>query len=216
MRLSVLFEKCLYAKYLHSPNGGNYAIERIGSTLYIYLEHSDGGEDWKNNMNFPVIPYKRMGKTVWFAHRGFLKVWKSMEPYLASNILDPSLQNIITVGYSHGAALAVLCHEYIWYHRPDLRTVIEGYGFGCPRVLYGCASGEVAKRWERFYVVRNLDDLVTHLPPRAFGFRQVGRLIEIGKRGRWSRLDAHREENYILSLNSLSDEALTDLTKQYF
>ena len=200
MRLSVLFEKCLHAKYLHSPNGGNYAIERIGSTLYIYLEHSDGGEDWKNNMNFPAIPYKRMGKTVWFAHRGFLKVWKSMEPYLASNILDPSLQNIITVGYSHGAALAVLCHEYIWYHRPDLRTVIEGYGFGCPRVVWGKLHGGRRERWQRFTVIRNLDDFVTHLPPSFLGYTHVGELLEIGEQGKYSTVDAHRAENILMEL----------------
>ena len=137
MLLNELFRRCLTADYIHTSNSGDYAVERSGRTLYIYLEHSDGDEDWKNNVNFPARAYKRMGKTVWFAHRGFLKVWKSMEPYLADTIADPSIYKIITVGYSHGAALAVLCHEYAWYHRPDLREDLESYGFGCPRVIWG-------------------------------------------------------------------------------
>lgn len=200
MRLSVLFEKCLNVEYLHSPDGGDYAIERIGSTLYIYLEHSNGDEDWKNNMDFPALPYKRMGKTVWFAHRGFLKVWKSMEPYLTDVIMDASVQKIVTVGYSHGAALAVLCHEYVWFHRLDLRNAIEGYGFGCPRVIWGKLHGGRQERWRHFTVIRNLDDVVTHLPPVFLGYTHVGELLEIGERGKYSAVDAHREENILKEL----------------
>ncbi len=200
MRLSLLFEKCLHTSYLHSPDGGDYATERIGSTLYIYLEHSDGDEDWKTNMDFPARSYQRMGKTAWRAHRGFLKVWKSMEPYLADAIADASVQKIVTVGYSHGAALAVLCHEYIWFHRSDLRDVIESYGFGCPRVIWGKQRSDLQKRWENFTVIRNFDDIVTHVPPVFLGYRHVGKMLEIGEMGKYSAIDAHREENILKEL----------------
>lgn len=200
MLLSELFRRCLYADYVQTPDSGDYAIERIGSTLYIYLEHSKGREDWENNLNFPAKPYKRMGKTVWRAHRGFLKVWKSMEPYLADVIDDPAVEKIVTVGYSHGAALAVLCHEYIWYHRPDLRETIEGYGFGPPRVIWGALTSELQNRWGNFTVIRNIDDVVTHLPPMFLGYTHVGKLLEIGEKGKYSPADAHREENILKEL----------------
>ena len=129
MKLLRLFQKCVNCEYIHVENSGDYYIERQGSTLYIYLECSNGSTDWKNNLDFPAKPYKRMGRTVWFAHRGFLKVWKSIEDYLAPFIKDETIKKIVIVGYSHGAALAVLCHEYVWYNRPDLRDSIEGYGF---------------------------------------------------------------------------------------
>jgi len=79
---------------------------------------------------------------------------------------------------------------------------VFGYGFGCPRVIWGRVPRERA-RWRNFYVIRNYDDIVTHLPPRALGFRHVGKLITVGYAGRYSRVDAHRAENYLRELDGL-------------
>lgn len=195
-----LFERCLNVPYLHVAHAADFYTERRENTLYIYFQDSDGGEDWRNNLDFPARPYKRMGKTQWHAHRGFVRVWKEIEPYIAPLIADYSLGSVIVTGYSHGGALALLCHEYVWFHRPDLRRRIEGYGFGCPRVLWGERGADITSRWERFSVIRNIDDLVTHLPPRILGYFHVGRLIEIGEAGKYSRVDAHRAENIMREL----------------
>lgn len=202
MSLLNLFKRCLDSKYITVENSGDYYAEIVGSTLYIFLECSDGEDDWKNNFNFPAKPYKRMGKTVWFAHRGFLKVWKSIEPYVKPYVENPSVKNVIVVGYSHGAALAVLCHEYIWYNRPDLRENIEGYGFGCPRVFWGIKTKNLKQRWKNFTVIRNINDIVTHVPPFLFGFSHVGKTIEIGKKKKYNMVDAHRPENIIKELEN--------------
>ena len=198
-----IFQKCLDAKYIHVENAGDYAIERDGSRLYIYFECSNGKTDWKNNFDFPAKPYKRMGKTSWFAHRGFLKVWKSIEPHIEKYIKDETVYSIYTVGYSHGAALAVLCHEYIWYNRPDIRDYIEGYGFGCPRVFWGIKTSKIKERWNRFVVIRNIDDIVTHVPPSMFGFSHVGNIVEIGQKGLYTPIDAHRPENILKELGDI-------------
>lgn len=203
MRLSALFQGCLDAPYVHLAESADCCFERQGETLYIYLQDSDGYEDWKNNLDFPARPYRRMGQTHWYAHRGFVKVWRAVEPYIASAVMDESVRRVVTVGYSHGGALAVLCHEYIWFHRPDLRAHIEGYGFGAPRVIWGVYGQEVMARWERFTVVRNIDDIVTHLPPRVLGYFHVGQLLAIGEKGRYSRIDAHRAENILAELHRI-------------
>lgn len=203
MKLTVLFKKCVFGTYNHIENSGDYFTEKIGDTLYIFFESSDGEDDWLNNLDFPVKPYKRMGHTIWFSHRGFSRVWKSAEPYIAPHINDGKLKKIITVGYSHGAALAVFCHEYIWYNRKDIRDNIEGYGFGCPRVFWGVKTKNLAKRWRNFTVIRNLDDIVTHVPPAFLGFSHVGNMLEIGKRGKYSGIDAHRAGNIITELEIL-------------
>ena len=203
MNLLQLFDKCVNDEYVHVENSGDYYVERQLNTLYIYLECSNGDEDWKNNLDFPAKPYKRMGKTVWFAHRGFLRVWKSVENYIKPLIEDPTIENVVVVGYSHGAALAVLCHEYIWYNRPDLRNNIDGYGFGCPRVFWGIKTKKLKKRWERFTVIRNIDDIVTHVPPFVFGFSHVGKLISIGKRGKYNSIDAHKPANIMDELKQI-------------
>lgn len=202
MRMSLLFQSCLSKAYVHTPEGGDYATERRGNILYVYLEGSDGAEDWKNNLDFPIGVSAGEGEPSWRCHRGFLRVWKAMEPELKQDLLDRSVGRIVISGYSHGAALAVLCYEYVWRNRPDLRERMEGYGFGAPRVLWGARPPRLLNRWERFTVVRNLDDLVTHLPPVWLGYYHVGRVLEIGARKRYSSIDAHRAENLLTELRA--------------
>ena len=199
-----LFEDCLSRTYRESENGASWDVSRHGEVLFLFFQHSHGLVDWLNNLDFISAPYREMSPE-WRCHGGFLRVWKSVKPLVEPYILDPSISKIVIVGYSHGAALAVLCHEFAYYRRPELRQSIEGYGFGCPRVLYGCLPPEIGERWDRFYVIRNSDDLVTHLPPRALGFCHVGNLVTVGKSGRYSSIDAHRPENYHLELSFLSE-----------
>ncbi|MBQ8320157.1 MAG: hypothetical protein IJX81_04685 [Clostridia bacterium] len=195
MDLYRLFSTCLYIPYEKVGVSANYKTVKKEGVLYLFFEDSDGKTDWKNNLDFPAKAYKRMGKTVWFAHRGFLKVWKELEPFIAPAVLDKSVSRVVIAGYSHGAALALLCHEYVWYHRPDLKNALEGYGFGCPRVLWGILSPAVRKRWEKFTVIRNLDDFVTHLPPAFLGYSHVGSLLKIGKKGKYAPIEAHYPQN---------------------
>ena len=54
-------------------------------------------------------------KIKWRCHRGFLRVWKTIKPYI-EQIDFSKAKKIVVVGYSHGAAIATLCHEYIWFN----------------------------------------------------------------------------------------------------
>ena len=211
MKMSQLFRRCVERRYIHVENAGDYATERREDVLYIYLQCSDGLVDWKNNFDFPAKPYRRMGRTVWFAHRGFLRVWKSIEGHLQCEIADMNVHRIVIVGYSHGAALAVLCHEYVWYRRPDLRKTLEGYGFGCPRVFWGIRTRDLMRRWEHFTVIRNIDDVVTHVPSVWLGYSHVGTLLEIGARGKYTSIDAHRPENILTELEALEEKKKEDI-----
>ena len=184
-------------KYISVENCGDYLTVRDGDTLKIFFEWSDGLTDWRNNFRFfavPRKPYKNM-KKLWFAHRGFLNVWKAIEPHIANEIKAADVRKIEVVGYSHGAALAVLCHEYCAYNRPDAEVI--GAGFGAPRVFWGIVPREVKKRLAGFQIVRNGKDIVTHLPPALFGFRHVGELVEIGKGG---LVKDHYPEKYEIHL----------------
>ena len=175
-------------------------MNRNRNTVHLYFQDSDGLSDWKRNLDFPAKPYKRQDDGIWFCHRGFLRAWRELEPVIAPVVADKSIKRMVITGYSHGAAIAVLCHEYVWFHRPDLRERLEGYGFGCPRVIWGPMPEDVKRRWQTFTVIRNLDDLVTHLPPALWGFRHVGAMLSIGKRGRYSPVSAHLAKNYLKEL----------------
>lgn len=198
-KLRRLFRECLTRTYQSTAEDVSWAFARRGSELRIYFEASNGQTDWMNNLHFHAHAYSEMDPP-WQCHAGFLKCWRSVKPHLAPLLADATVGRVTIVGYSHGAALALLCHEYVYYNRPDLRPYLTGYGFGCPRVLYGCLPPNVALRWERFYVVRNLDDIVTHLPPRILGYCHVGNLITVGSKGAYSSIDAHRPESYLAEL----------------
>lgn len=202
------FKKCLslWRDYIDVENSASYYIERDGSKLTIYFEWSNGVVDWMNNFNFPAKPYRKMDY-LWFCHRGFLKVWKSIEPYIAPEILSLSTEKIDIVGYSHGGAIAQLCYEYVKFNRPDVE--VTGVGYGSPRVFWGFARKSVKRRFEGFVVVRNSKDIVTHLPPVLFGFRHICKVVKIGSYSR-GMIDDHREESY---LESLADYEMIHTTK---
>lgn len=206
MTLHELFSTCLHIPYTTVGRSANYAIKHENTTLYIFFQGSDGKNDWKNNLDFPAKPYRHMDKPTWFAHRGFARTWKEIEPFLAPEIADKSVKKIVIAGYSHGGALAMLCHEYVWYHRPDLRSTIEGYGFGAPRVFWGRRTAALKARWERFIIVRNINDIVTHLPPAAFGFKHMGKLLKIGEKGKYSSIQAHVAENILTELQAYDEQ----------
>ena len=197
MNLYETMKQCLSVTYNQVENAGDYAVIREGNTLKLLFEWSDGDEDWKNNLDFPAKPYKRM-KYLWFCHRGFLKVWKSIEPYIAKDICDLDVSKIEIVGYSHGAAIALLCYEYCIFNRPDI--VVEGVGFGCPRVFWGFVPKSVKERFKGFMVVRNGKDIVTYVPPALLGYRHIAEVIEIGKGDSDGIIDDHRSENYLKHL----------------
>lgn len=198
MNIKELFERILKAKYTHLEETASFAFDRDGAKLYIFFEWSNGKTDWKNNFDFPAMPYRDM-KNLWYVHRGFLRVWKIIEPHLREQILDADVKHIIIGGYSHGAAIALLCHEYCKFNRSDI--LIEGYGFGCPRVVWGLLQKSVKQRFEGFTVIRNCRDIVTHVPPAIFGFRHIGKMLIIGKGKIYGQIESHFPELYLKELS---------------
>ena len=202
-----LFRRCLKAQYVSTAENGNYAVEVEGDTVYLLFEKSKGFWDWVHNFLFPAKPYKRM-EDVWFCHRGFLKVWKAMRDEIEQKVREilfqnPEVKNIVCIGYSHGGALALLATEDMEYLYGE-RVTVKGYGFGAPRVIWGILSKPVKNRLQAFTVIRNIPDIVTHLPPVLFGFRHVARPLRIGESGRYSPIDAHRPTSYIAETKDIA------------
>lgn len=201
MDLSQLFIATLHAPYVQlKENAASYYAERRGETLYLFFEKSNGATDWKNNLDFPAKPYREMCG-LWFAHRGFLRVFKTIEPHIAPLVMDEGVRRIVISGYSHGAALALLAHEYCVFHRPELKSAVQGFGFGCPRVVWGFAGRGVKARFRGFTVVKNCRDLITRLPPWLFGYRHVGNILHIGRDLRLGGVNSHRAERYLEALD---------------
>ena len=187
-KLSTLFHACAYdIQYKQAGDSVNYAFAEDGSTLFIYFQGSNSISDWWRNFMFPKKPYKDM-EIEYRVHRGFLAAWKEVEDIIIGKIREFDYkkgeykwQEIYIIGYSHGAALAGLCHECVWFYRKDLRrSRLHGYGFEAPRFYGGFAVKEVLEqRWESFTVIRCNNDIVTHCPPTIFRFCHVGKMLKI-------------------------------------
>ena len=213
------FKECLSAEYdyVHVEESASYYVKRRGRSLTLLFQKSNGAGDWLTNFDFlpqdggsfrkgravlscglsvPKTPYRHMEPAQrWRCHRGFLR---AIEPYVAEEIRDESVTDIRIVGYSHGAAVALLCYEYVRFHRPHVR--VQGYGFGSPRVVWGKPPDAVLARFEGFTVIRNGRDLVTRLPPRFLGFRHVGDLVELDGDPRGGWIKDHTPEAYMAAL----------------
>jgi hypothetical protein len=197
--LSKIFEDVLNTEYIYlEQETASYWVGKVGDTLTIRFEWSNGKTDWRNNLDFPAKPYRDMGNK-WYAHRGFLKVWKVIEPRLVDAIRDPDIRVIEIAGYSHGAAIALLCHEYCKFNRPD--CMVTGYGFGAPRVVWGFMRKAARERFEGFVVVRNKRDIVTHVPPVIFGYRHPSAILKLNDGVPINSIDAHRPEEYTKALS---------------
>ena len=208
-KLSKLFKNCAYnIAYNQAGDSVNYAFVEEGDKLYIYFQGSNSITDWVRNFLFGKKPYKDMA-VPYKVHRGFLAAWKTVEDIIINKItqtkivkndklyVDPEddfkiktaleehveykWKHIVIVGYSHGGALAGLCHECVWYQRADLRqNGLEGYGFEAPRFYAGFkVKKELKQRWEKFTVIRTNNDIVTHCPPVIFGYTHVGELLKV-------------------------------------
>jgi triacylglycerol lipase len=177
-----LFDKCNDAEiYEVVGSDVDYAFIEEEDTLYIYFKPSDSKIDWFINFAYWRRPYKDMDID-YRVHGGFLAVWKAVEDIVIAKIKDKRWKHVVISGYSHGAALAALCHECVWFHREDLRADgLETHAFDGPRVYAGFkVKKELEERWRTFYLYRNFNDIVTHMPPTLFGFTHVGTVIEIG------------------------------------
>ena len=214
-KLLKLFEACLAVKYRHCEEGASFYVRRENNRVTVFFEKSNGATDWRNNLRFSARPYRDM-KEPWYCHRGFLAVFRAVLAHLETIFLDESVKEFQIVGYSHGAALALLSHEYILFHRPELLGRVESVGFGCPRVIYGRITPSLRARLFGFYIVKNHGDIVTHLPPRLFGYCHPVKPVVIGMRGKYSPIDAHRPESYLAELSAAArrEAAETTLVKE--
>lgn len=192
-KLSQLFHMCAYdVSYQKVGDDVNYAFVEEDTTLYIFFQGSNSTIDWIRNFLFGKKPYKDMA-IPYYVHRGFLKAWKEVEDIIIEKITEiknpkaPLVlqeykwKHIVVVGYSHGGALASLCHECCWYYRPDLReNGLLGFGFEAPRIYHSYKiKKELKERWKKFKIIRCNNDLVTHCPPKLIGYCDVGEIIQI-------------------------------------
>lgn len=214
MKVSKLFHKCVYEITYNTDWGNdvNMAFNVAGRTLYIYFQGSNSKRDLIENFKFwPRVReffksiFRRKPNAYSNAkiryHGGFLECYETVRWAIEKTITKVgsrgfAYDNIIVVGYSHGAALAGMCYETCKYFRPD--AVVKGYCFEAPRWLY--KSKEYLDRWNGCKVFVNHSDIVTHCPPKLLGFVNAGNYCYIGKHKKYGPIKSHYPDKVYESL----------------
>lgn len=181
-----LFKTCdCGIEYKNVGDSVSYAFKEDGSHLEIYFQGSSQIADWVRNFLFKKKPYKDM-EIPYKVHGGFLAAWREVKNVIKQKIEEKDgngkfkFESITVIGYSHGGALAALCHEFCWFWRNDIKDNLFGFGFEAPRVYGGFrVKKELRERWEHFTVIRTNNDLVTHCPPAMFGYCHVGTVFKV-------------------------------------
>ena len=173
MTLLELFRKCAYEiDYDTIGDSVNYKFieEDDGKTLYIYFQGSNSITDWVENFMFTKKVYKEFR-----VHKGFYRAYSQVRDLMLNMVYYHDYKKIIVVGYSHGGALCQLALEDLVYHFPKLD--IKGYAFETPRCLK--VPKRYRDRWKNLTTIRNGCDIVTHVPPKIFGYTDLGTMIKI-------------------------------------
>lgn len=140
----------------------------------LYLQPSNGREDWRNNFDFRAVKYND-GVDEYLVHEGFLRCWLS-----AKEVITQEAYNRI-VGYSHGGALAVLAHKD---YRNRFGLQPETHTFGGPRVLK-TPDPYVRAKLSQVRRYLNKHDIVTQVPFCSMGFEHIGEKHVLPSKARW-------------------------------
>jgi hypothetical protein len=194
--LRELYERCLEGPWITSGLDVQYKIQN-GELIF---QCSQSKMDWIHNFEFWIKPYKQQTIT-WYAHAGFVKLWKSVRDEVATHY--GSINRI--AGYSQGSALAQLAAEDYCF---TTGKAIDTVGFGCPRVFW--IPGKYVCDSQKYTTLVMADnDLVTCLPFAIWGYRHVGEQIVFPGTGLIPSPKAHYPDIYRGGLNAIEKGIIT-------
>lgn len=186
-----VFNYCLHKPWVTVGDDVQYKVVNEPDRVILALQGSSSISDWKANFDFWITPYKNM-PVKWYAHRGFVKKWKSARQQIFDAVIPllGSKQFIIT-GYSHGADLTILGHEDFMFNNYEP----ESFAYAPSRVLW-LPKKIIRKRFAKLHCIRAGGDIFTHLPPALAGYRRVGTDERIGPRRLFLSIDYHYADYY--------------------
>ncbi len=168
--------------------------------LHIVFRGSDSRVDWKQNFRFMTVAYGNKKSKIRI-HKGFYKKYQSVRDLIHA-LLQYYLEKympakIFVTGHSLGAALAQLCAVDIQYNfQKNSAFDLVCYAFGSPRLGNRYFVKSFLKRIVNFRSFRNGCDIVTYIP-FLFGYRETGKLTQIGKRQIFQCIKDHEPGRYL-------------------
>jgi len=152
-----------------------WKMEVEGDVCYVAFKGSTSSLDWKQNFSFWVKPYKGQ-ESLWFAHAGFVKKWKSIRDEVYNTVLSNDIKIIEIYGFSQGGAIATLCHEDFIFNKKDV--LVNTFVYGAPRVIWVFNYRKIKERFMNLNRMEFTSDIVTKVPPVFMGYIHVGERIK--------------------------------------
>lgn len=155
----------------------DYCIIETPTEVILSFKGTDSDIDWKINFDFWVRPYQKQPQR-WYTHRGFARAWKLAKDQIVSEVIAVlKSRKLIIIGYSHGADITILAHEYFWFNDYDPNSSVFG-----PARLCWLPSKAIRGRFSKLNCYMTYGDIVTHVPFWVLGYRHVGRINKVGRR----------------------------------
>ncbi|TVR30921.1 MAG: lipase family protein [Spirochaetaceae bacterium] len=114
-------------------------------------------------------------------HIGFTTKYLGIRQTVLREVQRSSASRIVTVGHSAGGALALLAFVDLLDVEPQ--RLSHTVSFGAPRVFNRAGVSFLQPQQHRIVRVVNGADIVPRLPWRLFGYRHVGRQVDIDANG---------------------------------
>ena len=193
--LSDLFATVIADGWITAGEDVQYKL--VGRVLYFQCSH--GASDWIYNFDVAESVYP-CSDIPFMMHGGFNLLWQSIRHIIEGLDFDT------IVGYSQGAAIAIMAHEN-YFHRLGCEPLT--YTFGCPGSIF-MPSKKLRERFTKVVNIRNPLDIV-FFSTLIFGYRHVGTTCKL-KRVKvkatsfrqWLReLSGHTPERYQLALKGM-------------
>jgi len=172
-KLVDLFRRIVSGSWVNGAIDTQYRLTVTGDVAEIVFMGSVSWVDWISNFMFWKVPYKDM-PVKWRAHAGFLDSWKAVKDEIINGL--HGCRCVKVYGYSRGAAIAVLAHEWFAFNGYAVETRV----FGCPRAIACKPDSAMLERFKTLHVYNNKGDIVTMLPPKLFGYKDVGNIVRLG------------------------------------
>ena len=182
MKPDELFEEIKRTQYIKTGDSVDYAVKVYDDEKRIRLlfQESDGNADWRNNLDFPIKPYKNQENTLWFA-KGWALAYKSANEEIMYKVINAINYHpdydVEVCGWSYGGAIALLAVEDLHY-RTGIKSIVTT--FGGPKPLFGKKTKDyVLSCCKEVNQYCHKNDIVPTLPP-FIGY-EMAKKVSVGK-----------------------------------
>ena len=156
MSILNVFDETLHGPWKTAGLDVQYKLDHRGVLTFQY---TTSVSDWLYNFQFWATPYRNMPRK-WYAHRGFVALYKSVRDELTPLYKYGLITRI--QGFSQGAALAQLAIEDYYFQTG--KPIESAYCFGCPKVFLNLPE-ENKRAFDNTYLINTLGDIVSMVPP---------------------------------------------------